>query len=165
MSNSRIPPHSGINDGLGGLFVLFCFVCPIILYLNMFLTLQVFSYVLWLLVLCFLGFLCLQICVFLYLYVFLLFLCFFLHLFCPVCFVWFHFILLYLFLDASFQWERESKKGCGFGWVGRWGRSRRSWGRGTIIRIYHIKKKSTFNKEREKTLKWFSSYNKSTGVK
>lgn len=44
MPNSRLPTHNELNGGLGRVFLLFCFFffCPIILYLNMFLTLQVF---------------------------------------------------------------------------------------------------------------------------
>lgn len=46
---------------------------------------------------------------------------------------------LFFYLDAYFFLMREHKRGCEFQWVEKWGRFWRSWGRGTIIRIFCIK--------------------------
>lgn len=99
----------------------------------------------------FMGFLCVQTCIFLH----LCFLCFFLggggrHLFLlfgpiPVCFC---LILVYYYsLDACFSKERQ--KGCGSGWKGRWRGTGRVVEGETVIRIYGILNKIYFQQKKK----------------
>jgi hypothetical protein len=67
-----------------------------------------------------------------------------LHLDMLLCFLFGFFLLVFLilFLGACFLMRGRMRE-CSFGWVGKWGRSEKSWGKGTIIR-YIIWKKSYF---------------------